>query len=212
LSSSVCRHSRQITYKKKPCLFGLGRKQGDDAGGKQGGRDVVDDRRGVLEDEEAGADDEEEEEDVVVEDGQIRRFKVRHFVGLPQNPLVFFLLRHLLVVRQSAHHVRRHRTFATTSRAVLEDVLRLLVSKGNQDGGDDGGDSIDDSSLHVSWIQLMNAPEQPDRQCGDDEGVSVEEGSGFGRESSAEILQQQLFLVRQFIPLRHDEFGRSCVN
>ena len=45
------------------------------------------------------------------------------------------------------------------------------------------------------------------RQRGDDKGVSVEQGSGFGRERSAKVLQQQLLLVGQ-LPFGHDR--RCC--
>ena len=83
-------------------LFGLGREEGDDSGGKQGRRHVVDNRLGVLEEEESASNEEEEEEDVGVEDGQVGRLEISDFVRLPQNSLVLFLL---LVVRQRAQHV-----------------------------------------------------------------------------------------------------------
>ena len=44
---------------------------------------------------------------------------------------------------------------------VLEDVFSLFVGESNQDGGNERDDAEDDSSLDVSRIQLMNAPEQP---------------------------------------------------
>lgn len=93
---------------------------------------------------------------------------------------------------------------------MLENVLGLFVGKGNQGRGKKSGDSEDDSILDVSWVQLIDSPIQPNGQCRYDESISVEKRGGFGGQSSAEILKQQLFFVRQVRRLlRH---GRMTVG
>jgi len=169
-------------------LFGLGRKEGDDSGGEDRRGHVVDDRLGVPEEKESASDEEEEEEDVVVEDGQVGGLEISDFVRFPQNSLVFFLLRHLLVVRQRAQHVHSHGGFATSGDAVLENVLGLFVGKGNQGRGKQSGDSKNDSSFDVSWIHLVDTPVQPNRQCRNDECISVKQRCCFGRQGPAKVL------------------------
>ena len=42
---------------------------------------------------------------------------------------------------------------------------------------------------------LVQPPEEPDGDGGDDEGIAVEEGRGFGGDVLGEVLEQELVLL-----------------
>jgi len=122
----------------------------------------------VLEGEEGEGDEEEEEEQVVEEDRQVGGLGVGNLIGLPQNPLVFLLLRHFLVVGQRAERLNGNSTLTATGDAfikylcfgvtlastmpVLEDVLGLLVGEGDETRRQDGRQPKGDSSLQVGRV------------------------------------------------------------
>jgi len=129
-------------------------------------------RRKGLEEEEGGADEEEEEERVVVEDGKGGGFVVGDLVLLPKNALILFFLGHLLIIGQFAHHLFGDGVFALDGHLMLQDVLRLAVSKSDEPSADDGHDQKERPRL--MRVQLMNAPVQPNWNGGNDEGVAIE--------------------------------------
>jgi len=133
-------------------LFGFGRDEGDNACSCRCGDDVVGEGLEVLEGEEGEGDEEEEEEQVVEEDRQVGGLGVGNLIGLPQNPLVFLLLRHLLVVGQRSERLNSNSTLTATGDAVLEDVLSLLVGEGDETRCQDGRQRKGDGSLKVGRV------------------------------------------------------------
>jgi len=97
-------------------------------------------RRERFEDEERGGDEEDEEERVVIENGESGRFVIRDLVLFPQDTLVLLFLRHFFVVSQSAHHLFRYSFFPFNCHLVLEDVLRLAISKCHEPSANDSHD------------------------------------------------------------------------
>ena len=116
-----------------------------------------------------------------------------HLVLFPQNSLILLLLTDLLIIKLLVH-LLGHRGLSLDSNLVLEKMLCVLVSEGEEPGGDESADGEDDSV--GSDVNAVNSPVEPHRDGGDDEGVTIEESAGLGGVILAEALQQQLLLTR----------------
>ena len=117
---------------------------------------------------------------------------ITHLILLPQDSLIFLLLADLLVISKLLVHLLSHGRLPLDGHLVLQQVLGVLVGKGQQPGGHEGADGEDDGV--GGDVDGVNPPVEPHRDGGHDEGVAVEQGAGLGRVILAETLEEQLLL------------------
>ena len=125
-------------------------------------------------------------------------YSIAYLVLLEENSLVFLLLADLLVVGQLLGDLLCDGGLPLYGNFVFEDMLGVLVGKGQQPGGYEGAHREHDGVCrHVNGV---NPPVEPNRNDRDDEGVAVEEGARLSGHILVESLQQQLLLPRHLGP------------
>lgn len=185
------------------------------AAGDAHGKDVVDERRRVLQDKEADENDNGQVDGVVVEDGEGGGLVVGYLVLLPQDALVLFLARDLLVIAHLTVDLAGHRLLPPSGDLVLQLELDVLVGGGHQIST--SGRHQDEQDGAGPQVHVVDAPEEPckehtpfihkvsqniqrvtlltDWNGRHDKGIAVEQRRRLGAHVAAKVLQQQLLFL-----------------
>ena len=110
-----------------------------------------------------------------------------NLVLLPQDPLILLFLADFLVVSKLVSHLLRHGRLPLQGNLVLQHVLGVLVSEGQQPGADQGANGEDDSI--GGDVDGVDAPVKPYWNGRDYEGIAIEQCAGLGRDVLVETLQ-----------------------